>query len=257
MSTREHTTVLELPASPEEVWRGITEAASVSTWFAPEARIDPQVGGEYWVSWGSGMEAPSAISVFEPASHLGWVYDRSLPKGAEGEIEKAPMAVDIYLEGSAGGTTLRLVNSGFLDNADWDDEYNGTKTGWPIMLRILRYGLQRSSSRGGLIIGKQQWLYQATKLPRTEAWRKFTQLVFTEFPSGLETEYVDEPSEICLPWREYGDGLVYAELGERNGQCSISLCVVLYGDAATRMDEAAVAWKQKLQGVDVSGPESG
>jgi uncharacterized protein YndB with AHSA1/START domain len=47
--TRQHETVVEIPARVEEVWKAITEASEVRRWFAPEVCTDPREGGEYFV----------------------------------------------------------------------------------------------------------------------------------------------------------------------------------------------------------------
>ncbi len=33
---------------------------------------------------------------------------------------------------------MRLVNSGFLEGAEWDEEYEGVNLGWEVMLQVLR-----------------------------------------------------------------------------------------------------------------------
>ena len=36
---------IELPATPDEVWRAITEASEIEKWFCFHAEIEPRVGG--------------------------------------------------------------------------------------------------------------------------------------------------------------------------------------------------------------------
>jgi hypothetical protein len=38
---------------------------------------------------------------------------------------------------------LRLVHSGSLSTAEWDQECNGSRAGWPVLFRILRHALTR------------------------------------------------------------------------------------------------------------------
>ncbi len=239
--TRQHETEISLPASPEEVWQALTTAAGVTVWYAPEARIDPRMGGEYVVSWGPGMEGPGTIEVFESNKHLRIASERKQAGGGEQATEAVStepviIAIDFYLEPGGEGTTLRLVHSGFLTTADWDNEFNGTKDGWPIMLRILRYSLAKHRNEVGL----QRWLYSAAKMAQQEAWGRFAA------NAGGSPEYSHEPWEYCVPWSEFGDGLVYGAFAERDGMTGISLHVVLYGDAVARIDEAAAHWKSRL-----------
>ena len=52
--SRSHETVIDIKATPEEVFRAITDPAQIVKWFAPEARVDPRVGGEYVLLLGAG-----------------------------------------------------------------------------------------------------------------------------------------------------------------------------------------------------------
>lgn len=241
MTRREHTTELTLPAPPAEVWKALTEAGLLQTWYAPEVRIDPKVGGEYVVSWGEGMEGGGTISAFEPEKHLGLVNERRIP--AEGEPVR--MAIDFFLTGKGGETHLRLVHSGFLATSDWDNEYNGTKMGWPIMLRLMRYGLVHH--RG--VPGRQRWLYASAPLSVADAWHRVADLF-----RGTVPEFSTEPSEFCAAWKEPGDGVIYAAFAEKKGKTVITFCVVLYGDAAERIDAAAADWQVRL---DSLGAQAG
>lgn len=232
--TREHTTEITLPATPAEVWRALTDASYVQAWYVPEARIDARIGGEYFVSWGAGMEATATIEVLEPGRHLRVVSERK----TAGNAEPVCIAIDYFLEAQGGETRLRLVHSGFLTSSEWDNEYNGTKMGWPVMLRILRYGLAHHPG----VPGRQRWLYSTAPLSPVEAWRRFADVF-----RGAPAEYASEPSEYCAPWSEPGGGLVYAAFAERKGMTGISLHVVLYGEAAARIGEAAADWTARLE----------
>ena len=50
--SRSHETVIDIKATPEEVFRAITDPEQIVKWFADEARVDPRVGGEYYFAWG-------------------------------------------------------------------------------------------------------------------------------------------------------------------------------------------------------------
>jgi hypothetical protein len=61
-----------------------------------------------------------------------------------GEIPgRGPFALEILIRQSAGTTVVRLVNSGFLDGADWDEEYQGVRSGWASSLALLKHSLER------------------------------------------------------------------------------------------------------------------
>ena len=43
--SRSNETVIDLKATPEEVFRAITDPEQIVKWFADESRVDPRVGG--------------------------------------------------------------------------------------------------------------------------------------------------------------------------------------------------------------------
>lgn len=140
--TRSHETIIDLKATPEEVFRAITDPEQIVKWFAPESRVDPRVGGEYVFSWGPGMEGKTTIVAWDPNTHFGTCSQRSVTYGPKGKIDTGvirQMAVDYYIESIGDGVTrLRLVQSGFGPEAAWDDEFESIKTGWASFLKKLK-----------------------------------------------------------------------------------------------------------------------
>jgi uncharacterized protein YndB with AHSA1/START domain len=146
--SRSHETVIDIKATPEEVFRAITEPAQIAKWFAPEARVDPRVGGEYFFSWGPGMEGSTVISAWDPYTHFGTGRERSVTYSSKGQPVDTGVAqmvaVDYYVEAIGDGITrLRLVQSGFGPEAAWDDEFESTKRGWAEFLQKLKEILEK------------------------------------------------------------------------------------------------------------------
>ncbi len=144
---RSHETVIEIKATPEEVFRALTEPAQIVKWFVPGARVEPWVGGEYVKVWGPGMESKSTISAWEPSRQFGTHSERSIAFGCEGRAVDTGVVqricVDYFIESLDGGITrLRLVQSGFGPEAAWDDEFSETKTGWAAYLKKLQEVLE-------------------------------------------------------------------------------------------------------------------
>ena len=141
--SRSHETVIDIKATPEEVFRAITDPEQIVKWFVPGARVDPRVGGEYVKSWGPGMESTSTISAWEPGKHFGTYSERSIAYGCAGRPVDTGVvqriAIDYFIESLGGGITrLRLVQSGFGPEAAWDDEFADTKSGWADFLKKLK-----------------------------------------------------------------------------------------------------------------------
>jgi len=174
--TRAFRMSLDLDATPEEVWRALTEAEELMRWFAPGARVTPGEGGTMLWSWGYGEDWETRIDAWEPGRLLRLVQEDARPYDAQGrqlppgEVEPARIAMEFILETLQGKTRLRLVHSGFGHGGAWDAEVDGISEGWQAELRSLRHYLRRHRGRDrsaarGLI---------STALPRDLAWARLT-----------------------------------------------------------------------------------
>src|SRR5437868_1244319 len=56
---------VEVPGTPEEVWRAIATGPGISSWFVP-TRSEERQGGEQVCSFGPGMDCPSKITEWQP-----------------------------------------------------------------------------------------------------------------------------------------------------------------------------------------------
>ena len=121
-------------ATPERVWKAWTDPASISRWFTDDARGEAVPGGTLvWVFRGFG-EMSYPVAVAEPPGRL--VLAGEIPG-------RGPFALEILIEQSGGVTTVRLVNSGFRDGADFEEEYESVRSGWEASLALLRHYLER------------------------------------------------------------------------------------------------------------------
>ena len=127
---------LALDAPPDAVWRALTEAEELMRWFPLEAEVEPEVGGALRLSWGEGIEGDLPITGWDPGRHLRLDWPIPVPEGAE----PAPdTVVDYRIEArDGGGTTLRMVHSGFPRGDEWDDIFDSHRRGWRFELRSLR-----------------------------------------------------------------------------------------------------------------------
>jgi uncharacterized protein YndB with AHSA1/START domain len=167
---------LDIAASPDDVWRALTEAGELVRWFPLDARVTPGAGGTMLWNWGEGWDWESRIEVWEPGRRLRLLQDDARPYDAEGralapgESEPARVAMEFTLETHQGKTRLRLVHSGFGQGAAWDNELEGITEGWQAELRGLRYYLERH--RGRDRYPGRAWL--TTAMPREAAWERLT-----------------------------------------------------------------------------------
>lgn len=132
---------LFINARPEQVFEAFTEAEQIMRWFAPLVRSEPGVGGFINLRWDKeSFNKDCEILEWEPGRHLLMTWYA----GPGGE-HNLPVALDLIDED--GGTRLRLVQSGFLTDASWDDEYDSHGRGWSYELRSLKYYLEHQYGR--------------------------------------------------------------------------------------------------------------
>lgn len=60
-NTRSATGRVEVEASPERVWKALTDAAELVRWFPLEARVEPGEGGTVFMSWKNEYAGESKI----------------------------------------------------------------------------------------------------------------------------------------------------------------------------------------------------
>lgn len=128
MSSSELLKTLVINASPERVWRAITDPAELARWFPDEkADVDVRPGGAgHWV-WADHGSFAVRFEVVEPPERLVWSWARD----ANTRFDDAVVTrVEFRLEPTAdGGTTLYVRESGFVTEEDrrgndggWDQE---------------------------------------------------------------------------------------------------------------------------------------
>ena len=137
--TRAVDLTVEIRATPEQVWRAITDPDELTRWFPPLASGDPREGGHLTVAWEEGGEWTSRIVAWEPGVHLR--LEDELPE--EVREKGVVTAIDYFIEARGGTTVVRLVNSGFSADAEWDDYFHMLENGWTFFLWNLKHYLER------------------------------------------------------------------------------------------------------------------
>jgi uncharacterized protein YndB with AHSA1/START domain len=204
---RSFETSLDIDASPEEVWRALTEAEELVRWFPLRAEVTPGIGGSMRWAWEESWDWRTRIDAWEPGRRLRLVQDEYQP--AE-DAERANVAMEFTLETHAGKTRVRLVHSGFGRGAAWDNELDSISEGWPAELQSLRLYLERHR-------GRTRYAGKATvdaPMPPEAVWAKVTG------PGGYvvkpTTLTKGGPFEVITPGGDRLTGIVEAWLPQRS-----------------------------------------
>ena len=125
---------VELPGTPEQVWRAIATGHGITSWFVP-TEVEEREGGSIKSNFGPGMESVSKITVWDPP-HRHVSESQDLGPGAP------PVASEWIVEARLGGKCIvRVVHSLFASSDEWDNQLEGWEHGWPDFFRILRLAL--------------------------------------------------------------------------------------------------------------------
>ncbi len=229
---------VEVPGTPEEVWQAIATGSGVSSWFVP-TEFEEQDGKPVAVkmNFGPGMESRAVLTAWDPprmfaAESPGWTPD--MPA----------IATQWSVEARAGGVCLvRVVNSLFASTDDWDNQLEGTESGWPGFFRTLRIYLthfrgQRSAIMqlmapvAGTEAAAWETLTAALGLKGVRVGQRWTAPAGVPALGGVLEYVTQSPNDILLRLDQPGPGV--AALGTFNfgGQTMVALNFYHYGDPA-------------------------
>jgi uncharacterized protein YndB with AHSA1/START domain len=126
-------------ATPQQAWEAWADPQKIAAWFVDRAAGDAKPGGIMtWFFDDFGYQLPYKVVDAIPGSLFVLKWDP--PQGDSGILE-----VRIAREG--GATVVRLINSGFREDAKWNDEYEGVNSGWQTALAVLKEYLENYFGR--------------------------------------------------------------------------------------------------------------
>jgi uncharacterized protein YndB with AHSA1/START domain len=123
---------IDLPASPDRVWRALTDPAELAAWFGTAADALPEVGATGWFGFDDEGRFAVRLEALDPGRFLAWRWAEE----TDTTIEDGPTSlVEWTLEPrTSGGTRLRMRESGLRTGRNL--EMN--TAGWFVELAELR-----------------------------------------------------------------------------------------------------------------------
>ncbi len=232
---------VEVPGTPEEVWRAIATGPGVSSWFVP-TRVEEGADGKpvrVIGDFGPGMESVATVTSWNPP-HTFSAESADLGPNAP------TVATQWIVEARAGGKCLvRVVHSLFASTNDWDNQLEGWENGWPGFFRILRLCLMHF--RGQPCTAFQ--LAGMAPEPKSKAWEAlvgplgFAGVAVGQTRSapggvppmgGLVERVGEEPyaEELLLRLDKPAPGIAHLFAMPMGPQVFLSIRFYLYGDRA-------------------------
>jgi uncharacterized protein YndB with AHSA1/START domain len=94
-----------IPATPQEVFRALTDERLIARWCGQRGKVEPRVGGkiEMFDGWVKGK-----VKTYEPGESLAYTW---LP--GDWPVDAEESLVTYSLSGSVSGTTVKLTHSHF------------------------------------------------------------------------------------------------------------------------------------------------
>jgi uncharacterized protein YndB with AHSA1/START domain len=226
---------VEVPGTPEEVWKAIATGPGISSWFVPST-VEGRAGGVATANFGPGMESSGTIKTWDPPR-------RFVVETAE---EPGAIATEWIVEARSGGTcVVRVVHSWFASTDDWDQQFEGHAAGWLSFFRILRLYLTHFPGQPSSLIALTGFAPE----PKDKAWEALFGLLGIARPAvgqrvksgsrapslaGL-VERVGEdayPEELLLRLDEPAPGIAHLFAMPMGGQVLLSIRFYLYGKQA-------------------------
>lgn len=244
---------VEVPGTPEEVWQAIATGPGVSSWFV-QTVFEEQDGKPVAVrmNFGPGIESRAVVTVWDPP--------RTFAAESPGWTPEMPsLGTEWSVEARAGGVCLvRVVNSLFATTDDWDNQLEGTESGWPGFFRTLRLYLTHFRSQRSALMQKMV----PAAGTEAEAWETLTAALGLNGvnvgqrwtapegvpPLGGVVEYVNQnPYDALVRLDQPGPGVAAFGAVDCGGAIMVAVNLYLYGDrAAEAVALEEPAWQRWL-----------
>ena len=240
---------VEVPGTPEEVWRAIATGPGISSWYVPHT-VEEREGGAATASFGPGpeMQVPGRVAAWEPPHRI--VFD-----GGEGV---GGLAFEWLVEARDGShCVVRLVNTGFGDGGEWDEQYDGMTEGWQLFMLNLQLHLQHfpgQTATSALPVG--QWagpraeaftrLADALGIPAAPAVGDRVAVTAPDAPALAGTVVAAAPWRLALVVDEPAPGTAFLAVEGDGEPVNVSIWSYLYepggAEAAQRDEPAWASW---------------
>jgi uncharacterized protein YndB with AHSA1/START domain len=125
-------------ATPAQVWAAWTTREGITSFFAPDAEIDPRVGGAFHIfidplaQPGSRGADDMRFMALQPMTMLS--FDWNAPPSLPEARQQRTFVVLRFEPVSATETRVRLHHTGWGDGGEWDQSYQYFDRAWTVVL---------------------------------------------------------------------------------------------------------------------------
>lgn len=125
-----------IKATPERVFKALTEKAQLERWFVQQADIELKPGGAIRTNWMPDMGERGTIQEVVPGHSFVFTW--------EGDFSPQPTTLAFRLKEQDGGTLLSFTHSGIGEGAGWE-AYATIDKAWDAHLQDLTSWIETGS----------------------------------------------------------------------------------------------------------------
>ncbi len=134
-------------ATPQQAYDAWADPEKIAHWFPDRAEGKAEPGATItWIFDNFNYRIPYEVLIAQPAEKFAIRWNP--PPGMN------PGILEITIAKEGGETVVRLVNSGFREGAEWNDEFEGIDSGWRMSLALLKHYLDNyfGTSRSSFLV---------------------------------------------------------------------------------------------------------
>ena len=128
MDTKTVTKEQFIKATPERVFKALTEKAELERWFVHEAEVELKPGGTIRTNWTPDMGEHGKVKEVKTAQLFSFTW--------EGTFSPSPTTLTFELTTEKDGTLVRFTHSGFGEGKGWE-AYTNISKAWDAHLEDL------------------------------------------------------------------------------------------------------------------------
>lgn len=256
---------LDVPGTPEQVWKAIATGPGISAWFIA-TEVAEREGGAITQDHGVGMEITGTITVWDPPQRFAYSEGEWQPTES---ASPRRMAVEFLVEARSGDTcVVRVVNTGLGAGDDWDRAFESVRGGWTWALQGLRLYLAHYAGRrcstiaaGGTVRGSRDRAWAALTAALglanpAEGERVATSVAGAPRLAGTVERAGDR--QLLLRIDEPAAGMAYLGAGGPGDQTFAFVRLFLFGEEAPALAaREKTAWQAWLEERFAAAPEAG
>ena len=122
-------------ATPEQVYEAWADPTKIAQWFVDKAEGKAERGATItWFFEKFNYTIPYEVLHAEPGKRFAIRWNP--PPGMSAGLH------DVTIAKEGGITLMRMIESGFREGAEWDEEFEGTASGWQMALALLKHYLE-------------------------------------------------------------------------------------------------------------------